>query len=297
MKYHTVGIRINGRFDNAHKPQDKMWFCQMVHEAGSGKEFVIEMDDLACPNAEITLGFREPKYVEIEPRIKKKVETIKIGSINDADIVLLILDCEQVMILSILLGGLDSSFKGELGVCGEVVAKVYEENKPNLSFLCQGARIFGNFKQNEVILGITKKQFDELVKRIENLLKTGGSLCGCQVSDIPQEIIKSFQAIGFEKAADYFFGKIDNYQVRIYLNKDEKGRFKYLTFYLPIKGLDKKLDVSPPFQLRMRGNWTDIYGVFDPETIGINLYTGKNMLLVFTELVRKVKRYGIKKPL
>jgi uncharacterized protein (DUF169 family) len=291
MKYHTVGIKINGKLNNTHKPQDKLWFCQMVHEAGLGKEFVIKMDDLACPNAEITLGFRVPKYVNIEPRIKKAVKTIKIGSIDDADVVLLILNCEQVMMLSILLGGLNPSFKGELGVCGEAVAKVYEENTPNVSFLCQGARIFGNFKQNEIILGITKSQFDEPVKRIENLLKTGGSLCGCQVSDIPLEIIKSFKTIGFEKAADYFFGKIDNQQVRIYLNKDDKGRFKYLTLYLPIKGLDKKVEVSPPFQVRMRGNWTDIYGVFDPETIGISLYTGKNMLQVFTELVKKVKGY------
>lgn len=289
MKYHLVGIGINKNVDNLQEPEEPMWFCEMVHKAGLGEEFVVKMEDLACPNAEITLGFRQPRYVDIEPRIKETVDTIKIGSLDNADVVVLIVDCQQVMMLSILLGGLLPYFKGEFGVCGETVAKVYEEDKPNLSFLCQGARIFGNFRENEVAIGIPKWQFDELSKRIENLLKTSGSLCGCQISDIPQEMIKSFKTIGFEKGGDYFFGKIDNQQVRIYLNKDEKGRFKYLTFYLPIRKLDKKIEVNPPFQVRSRGDWTDIYGVFDPQTIGINLYTGKNMLAVFTELVKKIK--------
>jgi uncharacterized protein (DUF169 family) len=292
MKHQIVGVKINEKSNDAFKPQEPMWFCQMVYDASMGKDFLIEADDLACPNAEIALGFREPRYVEIEPRIKDKVRSLRIGKIQNVDIVLLILTPDQVMALSILLGGVNPYFKGEMGVCGEAVARVYQERRANLSFLCQGARIFGNFRANEIVFGIPKQEFDELEKRIENLLKTGGSLCGCQVSDISQEIIKSFQSIGFEKGTDYFFGKIEDYQVRIYLNKDEKGRFKFLTIYLPIKvkGVVDKIKVPSPFQVRTRGKWTDIYGVFDPDTIGINLYTGKNMLPVFTQLVKKAMK-------
>jgi len=46
--------------------------------------------------------------------------------------------------------------------------------------------------------------------------------------------------------------------------------------------------VNPPFQSRKRGNWTDIYAIFDPEELGINFYAGKNMKQVFAELLKKV---------
>lgn len=283
MKYHLVGIKVNPSKDKGPHPDEPMWFCQMVHEAALGKEFAIGLDDLACPNAEITLGFREPKYVQIEPRIKEKVEGVEVGPIEGADVVLLVLAPEQVMTLSILLGGLTPEFKGELGVCGEAVAQVYESKNPNLSFLCNGARLLGGFKQNEIILGLPLKEFEDLNRRIENLLKTGGSLCGCQVSDIPSEMVKGFSEIGLEKGADYFFGKIKNRNVRLYLNKDEAGRFKQLTLYIPLREA-KEIKVKPPFQTRKRGDWLDIFAVLDPESLGINLYTGKNLKEVLSRL-------------
>lgn len=290
MKYELVGIKINKGAEDT-RPEEPKSFCQLVKEASLGKEFSIEIEDLACPNAELCLGFREPKYVEVEPRIKEHVERVSIGKVtSDSDVILCVLNPEQIMTMSILLGGITPTFKGELGVCGEAVAKVYNDNKPNVTFLCNGARLFGGFRENELLLALPKDCFWELEKRIEGLLKTGGSLCGCRVSDIPNEVTKSFKQIGFEKGADYFFGKIEDKQVRIYLNKDESGRFKYLTFYLPMKDLSDEIEVLPPFQKRQRGNWTDIYGVFDPTQLGISLYTGKNMLKVLGELAKKALR-------
>ncbi|MDI6794182.1 MAG: DUF169 domain-containing protein [bacterium] len=173
-----------------------------------------------------------------------------------------------------------------MGVCGEATAAAYEQKKPKLTFLCNGARLMGGFRPNEILVAIPTQEFNALSGRIENLLKTGGSLCGCQVSDIPKEMVIAFSEAGFEKGADYFFGKVDSHQVRIYLNKDETGRIRQITFYLPVKGAEE-IKVEPPFQSRRRGNWTDIYAVFDIEELGINLYTGKNMEQVFRTLVRK----------
>jgi len=282
MKYDLVGIKINPAENKDPHPSEPMWFCQMVREAALGKEFTISPDDLACPNAELALGFRAPKYVRIEPRIKEEVKTVRIGPLEGADVVLLILVPEQVMTLSILLGGLSPEFKGEMGVCGEAVARVYEEKKPNLSFLCNGARLLGGFRPNEVILGLPTEDFANLNRRIENLLKTGGSLCGCQVSDIPSEMVRGFKEAGLEKGADYFFGKIKGRQVRVYLNKDETGRFKQLTLYLPLKG--EEIEVKPPFQSRRRGEWLDVYTVLDPQSLGVDLYTGKNLKDVLERL-------------
>ena len=297
MKHDLVGIKIFAEGDNAERsqardlpdrPSEPMWYCQMVREASSlGKEFMVESEDIACPNADLCLGFREPKYLEIEPRIKQKVKAVRIGNVEDSDLVLLVLTPEQVMTISILLGGIKTEFKGELAVCGEATARAYMEKKPSLTFLCNGARMFGNFKANELVLAIPVEQLKELNARVENLLKTGGALCGCRVSDIPPEIVQSFQKIGWEKGTDYFFGKIDGHNVRIYLNKDEKGRLKLMTFYVPIKDADREIEVKPPFQVKKRGNWTDIYAIFDPTEVGINLYSGENLLVVLSSLTRK----------
>jgi len=286
LKDKIVGIKINPGRDGEH-PKEKSWFCQLVKEVSQkGGEYVISLSDLACPNADISLGFRKPKYVDIEPRIKGGVERIRIGRPEESDLVLLCLNSEQVMTLSILLGGITSSVKGEMGVCGEAVAATYNQKKPNITFLCNGARLLGGFRTNEIMLAIPSQEFTGLNQRIEKLIKTGGSLCGCSVSDIPKEIIKAFKSAGFEKGADYFFGKIENHQVRIYLNKDESGRIRHLTFYLPVKGAPE-IKPLPPFHFKRRGNWIDIYAVFDPEELGINLYTGRNMEQVFKALVGK----------
>ncbi|MEW5768622.1 MAG: DUF169 domain-containing protein [bacterium] len=286
MKDKLVGIKINPSQDGEH-PKEPAWFCQLVKEAAlKGSEYVINLKDLACPNADITLGFRRPRYMEIEPRIKEEVERVRIGPVEGSNLVLLCLNSEQVMTLSILLGGITASFKGEMGVCGEATAAAYEQKKPKLTFLCNGARLMGGFKTNEILVAIPVQEFEALNQRIENLLKTGGSLCGCQVSDIPKEMVAAFSEAGFEKGADYFFGKVDSHQVRIYLNKDETGRMRQLTFYLPVKGTEE-IKVNPPFQSKRRGNWTDIYAVFDIEALGVNLYTGKNMEQVFKTLAKK----------
>lgn len=286
MKERIVGIKINPKEDGKH-PKEPVWFCQLVKEVmEKGGEYVISLSDLACPNADITLGFRKAKYVAIEPSIKEEVERIRIGGTSGSDLALFCLNSQQVMTLSLLLGGISSSVKGEMGICGEAVAATYNQKKPNLTFLCNGARLMGHFKTNEVVVAIPMPEFEALNQRIETLLKTGGSLCGCSVSDIPKEIVKAFKEAGFEKGADYFFGKIDNQQIRIYLNKDEAGRIRQLTFYLPIKGKGE-IKVTPPFQFKTRDKWLDIYAVFEIEELGINLYTGKNMVEVFKALVKK----------
>lgn len=109
-------------------------------------------------------------------------------------------------------------------------------------------------------------------------------MCGCTISDIPKEIIRSLKSAGFEKGADYFFGKVDDISVRLYLNKDEKGRFRQITIYIPIKG--KSVHPNHPFQMTKREDWTDIWAVFDPQGLGINLYTGKNIQGVISTLVK-----------
>ncbi|MEW6201349.1 MAG: DUF169 domain-containing protein, partial [bacterium] len=157
MKYHIVGVKIlEEEQDGGERPPGPMRYCQMVKEAAEGMNFSARFSDMACPNSELTLGFREPKYVEVEPRLKTKTKQLEIFSNieNGFDVALFILTPQQVMILSILLGGITAEFKGELAVCGEATAKVLNDGKPNVSFLCNGARMFADYRENEMVVGV-----------------------------------------------------------------------------------------------------------------------------------------------
>ncbi|MBI2854753.1 MAG: DUF169 domain-containing protein [Chloroflexi bacterium] len=143
-------------------PEKRLTFCRFVREAASGKDFLVKVENLNCPNAEVTLGFREPKYVNIEPRIKEKTAALRVGPLEGADVVLLLLTPEQVMTMSILLGGVNAKFKGDMAVCGEAMAHVYTGGGPNVTFLCNGARTYGGYESNELIMALPYSVFIEL---------------------------------------------------------------------------------------------------------------------------------------
>lgn len=291
MKYHIVGIRIlEEEREGGNRPAAPMRYCEMVKEAAEGGEYSARLTDMACPNSELTLGFRQPKYVEVEPRLKTNTKQVEIFSNleRDFDVALFVLTPHQVMTLSILLGGITADFRGELAVCGEATAEVINEGKPNVTFLCNGARMFGGYRENELVVGIPAAEARKLEEKVEQMVSVGGALCGCLVSDIPKEIIRNFQEIGFEKGADYFFGKIGDHSVRIYLNKDASGRFKLMTVHLPVKAKMEDIEVCSPFLKKERGNWVDVYTVIDPDQMGINLYTaGEKIVLILETLIAK----------
>jgi uncharacterized protein (DUF169 family) len=122
--HRLVGVKISEENVDGDHPAAPMTFCRAVREMLGGKELVIGIDDLDCPNAELCLGFREPMFVDVGPRIKSKTRAVHIGPLEDADVVLFVLNSEQVMIMSILLGGIKAEFKGEMAICGEAVANV-----------------------------------------------------------------------------------------------------------------------------------------------------------------------------
>ena len=166
LNHRLVGIEISRESMDGNHPSVPMTFCRTVREALEGKELIIGIDDLNCPNAELCLGFREPMFVDVGPRIKAKTKAVRIGPLEGADVILFVLNSEQVMVMSILLGGIKAEFKGEMAICGEAVAKVYNEGQPNVSFLCSGARELGGFETHEVILTLPYALFLELPDRI-----------------------------------------------------------------------------------------------------------------------------------
>lgn len=284
MKHTPVGVRFI--FDEQAladaqlppRPDRPKWYCQMVMEAAAGKYMTACIEDMSCPNSELSLGFRKPKYTKIETGFKELTRAVVVGPLDNADVILLILNNRQTMTMSILMGGISAEFRGEVAVCGEATAQVYKEGIPNLSFLCNGARMFGGYKDSEVVLGMPPVAAEHVAGRINAQRKSGGALCGCIVSDLPPEITANFKSIGFEKGADYFFGRIGANNVRVYLEKDDKGRIERITLYVLEKAPLEGVTVLEPFTTRAREGWIDILASFDPHSIGADLCAGGEKL-------------------
>lgn len=291
MRYNLVGVKILKEDVPAEelKPDTKMQYCQFVREAARGKSFLATVDDLACPNAIVTLGFEEPVYIDVQPRISpaetKCVKITPLDMMKDPDIVLAVLNPRQVMEIAILLEGIEAKTVGSLAVCGEATARPYMEGKPNVTFLCQGARTYGGYKDNDLIMGFPLEIFKKLSLKVEELSKSCGALCGCRTSDISPAIIKSFDKLGFEKGTDYFFGRMEGKSVRVYLNKDSSGRVEFITIHLPIKGDVGSTD--PSLTVQKRGKWTDVS--FTTAANGaIDLDTGKGLKEAVKDIISKV---------
>lgn len=166
MEFKPVGVTLYPDVVPGPKPPKSASFCYLVREAARGKEFVITEDDISCFNAHLPLGFIQPRYVRIEPRIKTQIGSIRLGPLEGCHVVLLILSPEQVMTTSVLLNGIEATFKGDMAVCGEAVAQVYNTGKPNVSFLCHGALTLGSFPAGELVLGLPLDIFMRLSEKM-----------------------------------------------------------------------------------------------------------------------------------
>ncbi|MDO8671507.1 MAG: DUF169 domain-containing protein, partial [Dehalococcoidia bacterium] len=86
MTLKPVGIKIlSADADEKFRPTKPIHYCRAVREAAKGQTYLIKLGDEACAEAEVVLGFRDPKYVDIEPRIKTRTKAIRIGPLQDAD--------------------------------------------------------------------------------------------------------------------------------------------------------------------------------------------------------------------
>jgi uncharacterized protein (DUF169 family) len=316
LKYHLVGVKmqkgeIKGQGDRL-KPEKPMAYCQMVRIASlRGRTFLYDIHDEACPTAEVVLGFRAPKYTAIEPRVKPSdTRSVLITPMSemreDPDVVLATLTPKQMMDLTVILQAgkhefLSVGFRGE-AACAEFTAKPYMERKPNLSLLCNGARMMhSDFRDNELIFGAPPEVYIQAAEVMERIAKTGGALCGCRTSDIPTEITEGFERAGLSKGTDYFFGKVDGNNIRAYLNKDFQGRLKFVTFHLPLKmGSEreakeaaKRLEraLSRPYRAGQRSYWLDLTLTASEDELGIDLLDGESVETAIKNFVNRATQH------
>jgi uncharacterized protein (DUF169 family) len=134
-------------------------FCILELEDLVGARHTFTYGDLECPGADLALGMVDACYVEVEPRIHRSVAAVRVGAREELDVVLFTVTPRQAMVLALLTGGIEAHCTGTHAVCGEVIARVYETGRPHLSLLCRGMRELDGFRDNELVVGIPRKQF------------------------------------------------------------------------------------------------------------------------------------------
>ena len=315
LRYHLVGVKLiknSCDMKGAFQPKVPMAFCQVVRLASTSRNsFLYGLEYEKCSTAQVVLGFRDLKYGKTDRKVitpeTRKVLISSLDEIGDApEVVLAILTPKQMMDLTILLQAgkkspLVAEFTGERA-CAEFFSKPFMEGKPNMSLLCDGAReIYSDFRDSEIVFGAPLKFYIEAAETIERITKMGGALCGCRTSDVPAAIIDEFEKIGFSKGTDYFFGRVNSRNIRVYLNKDLSGKLKSIAIHLPVKmpseeaaeRLAERLRelLSGPYFVDKRGYWLDLTVRASEDALAIDLFDGLSVKAAVERFVEKVTPY------
>ncbi len=274
-----VAVRIIKDSSEQKTGSQPMRFCEMVRRSAMyGEIFVFGVEELTCMSGELALGFTEPSYGEVYPRIKPaETKLVSISPLEKTekkpDVVIIVGTPRKLMRVSTILAQLhekqpvEAKFKGEFAVCGECTAIPYMEKKVNLSLLCNGARMFSGFRDDEMVMGFPLDDFIRISDSTEEKEITN-ALCGCIMDDIPAGAVAAIEKIGFGKGTDQFFGRFGEEIVRLYTPKSSDGKITSLTLHIPVKFRDSQTAsevnekareiIQAPVLHRVRDNWIDI---------------------------------------
>jgi len=274
-----VAIRIINDGSEQKTSIKPMRYCEMVRRSAFyGESFIFSVEELTCTSAELALGFTEPSYGEVYPRIKPaNTKLVSISPLEKTekkpDIVIIVGNPRKIMRISTIIAQLhekqpvEVKFKGEFAVCGECTAIPYLEKKVNLSLLCNGARMFSGYRDDEVVMGFPLDDFVRVAQSTEEKEITS-ALCGCIMDDIPAGAVSAIEKIGFGKGTDQFFGRFGTEIVRLYTPKEKDGKITSLTLHIPVKFKDVETAskanekageiLEKPMLHRVRDNWVDI---------------------------------------
>ena len=241
-----VAIKISDKEIRGPRPEAPSLFCEFVRNAAHGGEpCAIVENDLHNFTARVILGFTEPKYVDLYPRVKPaRTKSVLVAPLekmeHEPDVVVAITDPARMMqILQVLHRAtrkrLEASMtSGASAIAGEAMALPYMEKRANLTLLCGGARSLVGYEEDELAIGIP---FDQFVKLADMLVEPtlAAALCGCIMDEIPKHLKEAFIAFGFDKSTDHFYGEFRGKVFRFYLNKDELGLLTTATIHYPLK--------------------------------------------------------------
>jgi len=265
FEIHLAPVAVRFSDEEVKGSEGEYRFCEAVRlVAEKGERIVVDEFNLTCAGALVSLrfitedGVDETKAIVLEPYEGQ-----------ECDVVLVVTTPDRVMSISAFYKKLFDEelravFSGETAVCGEATALVREERKPNVSFLCPGAREFGGYRRDEVVIGFPHDVF----RRIELAIKRQEikSLCGCLMDDLPKELIERFESMGFDKATDHFMGFVNGKSVKLYVFKGDSnslGVFTSVKFRSEEEAERVAERYSGNYVAIPRENWVELSGIVD----------------------------------
>ncbi len=162
LSHRPVGIQIEEGRRRTQPAPGPLRFCILEQEDLNSGSRTFRFGEIECPGASLALGMVEPVYVDVEPRIHTGVSGVRVGPVEGADQVVFTVTARQAMALAVLTRGIEAHCTGAHAVCGEVIARVYETGRPHLSLLCQGMRDLCGFRDEELVVGVSRDDFAAL---------------------------------------------------------------------------------------------------------------------------------------
>jgi len=239
-------------------------FCEAVRiVAERGERVVINEFNLTCAGALVSLGFITEDGEETKTIVLEEYKG------QECDVVLVVTNPERIMRIAMFYKrlfdeDLNAMFSGENAVCGEATAFVRKSGKPNISFLCPGAREIGRYRKDEIVIGFpheTFRKIEEAIKRQE--IK---ALCGCLMDDLPRDLIEKFEKMGFDKATDHFMGFVNGKSVKLYIFKGDSssiGIFTSVKFKDEMEAERVAENYRGEYVAIPRENWVELTKIVD----------------------------------
>jgi len=261
--------------DELEPTEGSFRYCEAVRLASHGERIVLSRKNLSCGSAEIALGLIEPLFDDDDNFIKNiKSVVVEPYEGQNCDVVLIIATPEKIMRIGstyyqIFKKELSAKFSGETAVCGEATRDVLKSESPNITFLCEGAREYGNYRNDEIVLGFPEETFKKMDDAISK--EQIRALCGCLMDDLPKRVIEKFEELGFEKATDHFIGMYNGKIVNIYVMRGDRisniGVFTSVKFRSDDEAKKVVEQYSGNSFIYQRENWVDIYRIVEFEDL------------------------------
>lgn len=162
------------------RPPEPVGFCKAVISASDGGKIAITSDVLLCQNSVVTLGFEEPQFIDLEPRIRSaETKLILLSRLEDwnldtnPDVIIFIGNAKHGMELLDLINGFEGKIFSEVAVCGFLTAYPFVNRKASITFFCKGARSHAKLMDSEIGIGVPFGMVEKIIERIriKNKLK------------------------------------------------------------------------------------------------------------------------------
>lgn len=184
LNYDPVGLRLifnsfpdgvnKQRFTNIYKPQR---FSKYLKRAALGEFLKIGDSDTLCLKSKPRENNKKFENIELDMRLDiRGLNYILLFPINKYEIeyvdalILIVnpLNCMRIINAYVELYNkpLKPMVGTSAGVCSEIVAYVIKRDDINFSFLCNGARKYAGFGENDIICGIPTKMINEILPKI-----------------------------------------------------------------------------------------------------------------------------------